>query len=284
MRQLAVISGKGGTGKTTLVGALASLTEKKVLADADVDAANLHLLLKPKIVEEEDFIALPTAVIDSKKCTKCNLCERACRFKAIEEHKIDPLSCEGCGVCELVCPENAVTMRDKVAGKAYTSETRFGPLCHARLKPGEEASGKLVTLVRNNAKKVAEKQNLELIIVDGAPGIGCPVIASIGGVDLALIVSEPTMSGIHDLKRILGVCSHFKVEPIVCVNKYDINEEKTDEIEAYCRDNNIVFAGKIPYNEEVIRAMVEGKTIMECCKKETKENVEKIWSNVEYSI
>jgi len=263
MKQITVISGKGGTGKTTLVGAFASLAENKVLADCDVDASDLHLILEPEIKMSDDFKGLKTACIDESKCIKCGKCYELCRFNAIENFRVNEMLCEGCGVCEFICPVNAITMKEKIAGKVFISETRFGPLCHARLYPGEEASGKLVTIVRNKAKGIAEERNLDLIIIDGSPGIGCPVIASIGGVDLALIVTEPTVSGIHDLKRILNVTEHFGVKAIVCINKYDINTKRAMEIEDYCNENDIIISGKIPYDMNFTRAMVNGKTIME---------------------
>jgi len=281
IKQLTVISGKGGTGKTSIVGAFAALAENKVLADCDVDAADLHLLLSPKVVEEQDFKALRKAVIDLQKCIKCGRCIKNCRFNAINEFKVDTTSCEGCAVCTIVCPSDAVSMNDYTAGKAYISKTRFGQLCHARLNPGEEASGKLVSLVRKNAKKIAEKQKKDLIIIDGSPGIGCPVIASIGGADLALIITEPTVSGIHDLKRILAVAEHFKVKPAVCINKHDINQQKTREIEKYCTKNKIKMVGKIPYNQDFIKAMTEGKTIIEHSKGGIIKTMRELWGKTE---
>jgi len=283
-KQLTVISGKGGTGKTSIVGAFAALAENKVLADCDVDAADLHLLLQPQVIEEQDFKALKKAVIDRSKCVKCGKCIEHCKFGAIEEYSVNLLSCEGCGVCEYVCPVNAVRLEDNVAGKAYISETRFGPLCHARLHPGEEASGKLVTLVRNNARKVAEEKGHNLIIIDGSPGIGCPVIASIGGVDLALIVTEPTLSGIHDLERILEVTEHFKVKPLVCVNKCDINTKNTDDIEEYCMKRKVKVVGKIPYDMVFSRAQIEGKTVIEYSKSRISEYLREVWDEVNDSL
>jgi MinD superfamily P-loop ATPase len=283
MKQLTVISGKGGTGKTSIVGAFAALAKDKVLADCDVDAADLHLLLDPRIVEEEDFKALKTAVIDGKKCVRCGKCAEHCRFDAIGDYSVNRLSCEGCGVCEYVCPVSAIRLEDKVAGKAYVSDTRFGPLCHARMNPGEEASGKLVTLVRNKALKVAKERGCGLIIIDGSPGIGCPVIASIGGVDSALIVTEPTLSGIHDLERILGVARHFKIEPLVCVNKHDINQENTKEIISYCENQKVRVAGKIPYDPDFTKAQIQGKTIIEYSQVMAK-TIGGIWDEVDDSL
>ncbi len=284
MKQLTVISGKGGTGKTSIVGAFAALAENKVLADCDVDAADLHLLLQPKVIEEQDFKALKKAVIDESKCVRCGACVEHCRFQAIENYSVNPLSCDGCGVCEYVCPVNAVRLGDKVAGKAYISETRFGPLCHARLHPGEDASGKLVTLVRNNARKIAEEKGHDLIIIDGSPGIGCPVIASLGGVDLALIVTEPTLSGIHDLGRILEVTEHFKVKSLVCVNKCDINLKNTADITEYCMKRGVNVVGKIPYDQVFTKAQIEGKTVIEYEKTRVCDILKDMWAKIEKQL
>lgn len=280
MKQLTVISGKGGTGKTSLVGAFAALSENKVLADCDVDAADLHLLLQPRLKVREDFKALKTAVIDETACTRCGACVEKCRFNAIREFRVNPISCEGCAVCTLVCPASAVSMHDKVAGESFISETRFGLLCHARLNPGEEASGKLVSVVRNQAGKIAREKKLELVIVDGSPGIGCPVIASIGGVDLVLVVTEPTMSGLHDLERILAVAKHFRVPSVVCVNKCDINPGKAGEIEEYCKEQGVRVVGKIPYDVSFTKAMIEGKTVIEYTGAGVSEIIRDVWSNV----
>lgn len=280
LKQLTVISGKGGTGKTSIVGAFAALAENKVLADCDVDAADLHLLLQPKVLEKQDFRALEVAVIDKEKCTRCGKCAEACRFNAIKDYVIEPFSCEGCAVCTLVCPVAAVSMNDKVAGEAFISKTRFGPLCHARLKPGEEASGKLVAVVRNNAKKVAEEQKKDLVLIDGSPGIGCPVIASITGVDLVLAVTEPTVSGLHDLERILGVAGHFGVKAVVCVNKCDINSSKTEEIKSYCKANNVPVVGEILYDEAFTKSMVEGKTVVEYSSNGISDKLRDMWGKI----
>ncbi|MEA1925071.1 MAG: ATP-binding protein [Candidatus Altiarchaeota archaeon] len=283
MKQVTVLSGKGGTGKTSVVGGLASLAENKVLADCDVDAPDLHLILKPEIKEEIDFKALKTARIDESRCTRCGKCMQHCPFDAIKDYVVNPLACEGCAVCELVCPVNAVSMREKIAGKAFISDTRAGPLCHARLYAGEEASGKLVTLVREKARKVALERDLDLVLIDGSPGIGCPVIASIGGADIALVVTEPTISGIHDLKRVLMVTKHFKIKSMVCINKCDINWEKSNEVIEYCKGNNILIAGMIPYSEDFTKAMVAGKTIIEYGS-EVSGAVRKVWDEVNNSL
>lgn len=264
MKQLTVISGKGGTGKTSITAAFASLAKNAVFADCDVDAADLHLILKPNVKKTMGFHGLKIASVNKKKCTECKVCYEHCRFNAIDEDiNIVKESCDGCGVCEYVCPVDAVQMVDRDSGFSYISETRFGPMAHAMLKTAEEASGKLVTVVRNNAKTLAEDKEKDLIIIDGPPGIGCPVISSISGVDLVLIVTEPTLSAIHDLERILGVANHFKVPAVVCINKCDINLDNAEKIERYCKNNNIDIVGKLPYDNIVTEAMIYEKTVVE---------------------
>ncbi len=264
MKQLTVLSGKGGTGKTTITASLAVLAEDAVIADCDVDAPDLHMLLHPKTIETQEFEGTKLAVINKDKCTKCGLCLERCRFDAITENiEIDSLSCEGCGVCVAVCPVDAVKLTERISGHAYISQTEHGFMAHAMLKAGEANSGKLVTLVRQNARKLAEKENSDLIIIDGPPGIGCPVIASVTGVDAGLVITEPTMSGIHDLKRALQLLRHFNVRPLVCVNVYDINQSNTDEILSFCRKDGVEVVGKIVFDPVVTEAMVNGKTVME---------------------
>jgi len=280
MKQLTIVSGKGGTGKTSIVGAFAALSKNTVFADCDVDAADLHLILHPKVNEEKDFYALKTAQIDKQKCIECGRCEQHCRFNAIKDSQVQAFSCEGCAACTLVCPEDAITMIKKPAGKTFVSDTRFGPLAHARLNPGEEASGKLVAEVRENAKTIAEQEGRDLIIIDGSPGIGCPVIASITGVDLALVVTEPTLSGIHDLERILDTCEHFKIPTLVCVNKYDINKKISKEIKEYCDGRSVAVVGEIAYNPKVTEAMVSGKTIIEHDTSNLTREIKDIWNKV----
>jgi len=263
MRQMTILSGKGGTGKTTVTASFAALSENAVFADCDVDASNLHLLLRPEVKETIEFRGLKLAVIDPDRCTRCGLCEERCRFDAIHGFEVDPVRCEGCGVCVEVCPVGAVDFVERVCGHAYISETKYGPMSHARLKPGMENSGKLVTLVRQNAKMLAEDGGHDLVLVDGPPGIGCPVIASLADIDKGLVVVEPTLSGIHDLKRALGLLDHFKVEPLVCINKYDLNHENAKDIEVFCAEKGIEVVGLVPFDPEVTRAMVAGLPVVE---------------------
>ncbi|MDG6220013.1 MAG: ATP-binding protein [Candidatus Thermoplasmatota archaeon] len=282
MKQLTVISGKGGTGKTTIVAAFASFAKNAVLADCDVDAADLHLILKPEVLEKRDFMGLKIAKRDASKCTSCGLCLEHCRFHAVSpDYSIISSKCEGCAVCELVCPSNAIEMVDRLSGFSYISTTRHGPMAHAELKTAEEASGKLVTVVRTNAKLLAKKEGRELIIIDGPPGIGCPVISAIAGVDLVLIVTEPTLSGMHDLGRILDVAAHFKVPAVVCVNKSDINPENVASIEEYCSRRGVEALGKLPYDDSATRAMIEGKSVVEFAHGALADSIADLWVEVE---
>jgi MinD superfamily P-loop ATPase len=282
MRQIAVLSGKGGTGKTTITASFAVLAKKAVVADCDVDAPDLHMLLHPEIIETQEFKGSKLAVIDEAKCIKCGLCREKCKFNAVTENfTIDSFSCEGCGVCTIVCPTNAITLTERVSGHAYVSKTKYCFMAHAMLSPSEANSGKLVTLVRQNAKILAEKENCNFIIIDGPPGIGCPVIASVTGVDAGLVVTEPTMSGIHDLKRALQLLKHFNVQPFVCVNTYDINRDNTKKVERFCKENGIDVIGKIPFNPIVTEAMVNGKTIIEYSPRSAvAKEIEGIWEKL----
>ena len=262
MKQVTILSGKGGTGKTTITGSFAALAEEPVLADCDVDASNLHLILNPKIKETVEFRGLNLAEIDPEKCTRCGLCMKLCRFNAIHEYTVNPIHCEGCKVCVVNCPVKAISFNERVCGHAYLSETEYGPMSHARLTPGMENSGKLVTLVRQNAAKLAEKTGRELVLVDGPPGIGCPVIASLSNVDAAVAVVEPTLSGIHDLKRALQLLEHFEITPGVIINKYDLNLENTASIRGFCEEYEIPVLGMIPFDENVTKAMVQAKPVV----------------------
>ena len=281
MRQITLLSGKGGTGKTTLTASFAALSRNAVFADCDVDASNLHLLLRPEVERTIEFKGLKLAVIDPARCTRCGLCEEKCRFNAIHGFEVDPIQCEGCGVCVHICPAEAIDFVDRLCGHAYISRTRFGPMSHARLKPGMENSGMLVSLVRQNAKRLAEEGGHDLVLVDGPPGIGCPVIASLSEIDAGLVVVEPTLSGIHDLKRALKLLGHFKVEQLVCVNKHDLNDVNTGEIEGFCAERGIEVVGLIPFDPKVTRAMVAGLPVVEYAPGSPASSaIKKTWSRV----
>jgi MinD superfamily P-loop ATPase len=277
MREVVVLSGKGGTGKTSIVASFAVLAQSKVLADCDVDAADLHLLLSPTIREEKEFWSGQVAFIDREKCIECDLCQEICRFDAVQNYTVDPVSCEGCGFCHQICPTEAITMQEIMAGHWFISDTRYGSLVHARLGVAGENSGKLVALVRNNAKLLAESQNLDYIITDGPPGIGCPVISSLSGANLALLVTEPTLSGMHDLDRVIGVCRHFGVPALVCINKYDINEENTSQIESYCFNQGVEVVCKIPFDNVVTEAIVHGLPVVEYSSSEVTQRIRELW-------
>ena len=264
MKEMIVISGKGGTGKTSVMAAFASLANGKVLCDADVDAADLHLIMAPDVQERQTFQSGNTAVINKDKCTECGLCKELCRWDAISgEFQVDSIACEGCGVCVYFCPEEAIDFPMDTCGEWFVSDTRFGPMVHARLGIAEENSGKLVTLVRKEAQKLAEAKNLDLILTDGPPGVGCPVIASIGGADAVLIVTEPTVSGVHDMERVVQLAEHFRVPAMVCINKFDINIEMSMEIERFSQNKGLTFLGRIPFDPIFTKAMVQGQTIYE---------------------
>ena len=282
MKELIVISGKGGTGKTSLIAAFASLAQNKVLCDADVDAADLHLIMDPHVSKRADFKSGHTADIDSSKCSQCGLCVELCQFGAIsDDFKVNPVDCEGCGVCVYFCPEKAIDFPENICGQWFISDTRFGPLIHARLGIAEENSGKLVTLVRQESRKLAEQKNLDLILTDGPPGVGCPVIASIGGASAVLVVAEPSLSGIHDMQRVVQLANHFKVPAMVCVNKFDLNLDLTRDIENFARDEGIAYLGRIPFDPIFTKAMIQGQTIIEYNRDSGGGHaVKKIWNNL----
>jgi MinD superfamily P-loop ATPase len=264
MKELIVISGKGGTGKTSIMAAFASLAENKVLCDADVDAADLHLIMNPAIVRRVDFQSGNSAVINNELCTECGLCREMCRFNAINaDYHVNPIDCEGCGVCVHFCPETAIDFPQNTCGEWFISNTRFGPLVHARLGIAEENSGKLVTLVRQEARKLAEAKNLQLILTDGPPGVGCPVIASIGGASAVLIVTEPTVSGKHDMERVAQLADHFNVPAMICVNKFDLNLEMTRDIENYAKEKGMACLGRIPFDQVFTEAMIQAQNVFE---------------------
>lgn len=265
--EIAVISGKGGTGKSSISAAFATLQHNIVLADCDVDAANLYILFNPTHDEEKRFISGYKAVIDKDKCTNCGVCVDYCRFDAIDnkdgEIEINETSCDGCKLCSRICPEEAISMVQEDESRMYSGTFRNGKMVYGRLSPGEENSGRLVDIVRNKARKVAKENGIETIIIDGPPGIGCPVISTITGVDDVVIVTEPTLSGLHDLKRTLDVTAQFKNKTSVIINKSDLNTEMANTIETYCDEKNIAVIGRIPFDTLVVDAMVNCQSIIE---------------------
>jgi len=287
MKQLVILSGKGGTGKTTVAAALAHLASHEipiVLADADVDAANLELVLDPIRQEEHDFMSGQVAIIDPQACTACGICAEVCRFDAVipgdEAYRVDPLACEGCASCFYQCPEGVIKMEEQQAGRWFRSDTRFGPLFHAHLFAGQENSGKLVTLVKQQGRLRAVDTGAELLLVDGPPGIGCPVISASAGADMALHVVEPTVSGVHDLERILGTTDHFGVPSLVMINKADLNPARADEIAAYCTEREVEVVGRIPYNTVVTEAMVQGQPVTSHTDDPVTEALRDAWSRI----
>jgi MinD superfamily P-loop ATPase len=282
MKELVILSGKGGTGKTSLTASFAVLASGSLMCDADVDAADLHLLMQPDIKTQTDFEGGGVAIIDPERCSGCGTCIDMCRWEAINsEFFVDEIACEGCGVCVDFCPEKAIDFPTKTCGQWFISDTRFGPMVHARLGIAEENSGKLVTLVRQQAKQLAEKKGIDLIITDGPPGVGCPVIASVGGATSTLIVAEPTVSGIHDMSRAVELCQHFKVPVMVCVNKFDLNPENSDKIEKIANDAGLPVVGRVPFDSDFTRAMVQSKTLIEYdARGPASESVRQVWSAI----
>ncbi len=282
MKEVVVISGKGGTGKTSLTAAFAALSANSVLCDADVDAADLHLLMSPVVKKTTDFMGGSLAFIRSDDCVECGRCLELCRFEAISDaFVVDPISCEGCGVCVDLCPEKAIDFPVQKCGEWFISDTRYGTMVHARLGIAEENSGKLVSLVRQEARKVAEESGCSLLLTDGPPGIGCPVIAAIGGASLLLIVVEPTVSGLHDMSRVVELAKHFKVPGLVCVNKYDLNPGMSVKIEQEAERMGLEPGGRIPFDPAFTKAMVAGKNIMEYAPdSEVAENIAYIWDKI----
>jgi len=280
MKEIVILSGKGGTGKTSVVASLAVLAESKAMVDCDVDAADLNLLLQPVTQEKHEFWSGQVAFIDEQKCTQCGLCQEMCHFDAISDFRVDPVSCEGCGFCYQVCPAEAITMKECLSGHWFISETGYGPLVHARLGVAEENSGKLVALVRQEAKRIANEQGLSYIISDGPPGIGCPVISSLSGVNLAIIITEPTLSGMHDLDRVIGVCHHFGVPIMVVINKYDLNKDNSRQIESYCQNQGIKVAARIPFDNIVTEALVKGLPVVEYSDNNVSQQIKMLWQNI----
>lgn len=292
MKEITVISGKGGTGKTSITAAFAALHSpeyKGVFADCDVDAADLHLILEPENLKSTEFFSGHVAIINESHCSKCGKCIDLCRFGAISFTEnlfpsIDDLSCEGCGVCAVFCPNKAIDFPERLCGVWNDSITRFGRMIHARLEPQSENSGKLVTQVRKEARLVAESENADLIVIDGPPGTGCPVIASITGVDAVVIITEPTLSGKHDLLRTVVLASHFQIPVYVCVNKWDINPEITEQIVSESQKYNYIFLGKIDYDRALTEAQIEGKTVIEYIDNQTTKQIKEIWSKICQSV
>jgi len=281
MKQIVVISGKGGTGKTVLTASFASLAVNKVMVDCDVDAADLHLLMKPEIRERHEFRSGVTARIDRDICQECGECLSVCRFEAItEDFRVDPVSCEGCALCSRICPAGAIVMEENVSGEWYISETHYGPLVHARLGIAEENSGKLVAKVRQIAKGIADKEEKDYVIIDGPPGIGCPVIAALSGVDLALIVTEPTLSGMHDMERVAQVSKHFGIPTKVVINKYDLNQENSGIIRQICDQSDIEVVARLPFSRVVVESVVRGVPLVEFSKNGITGDVVRLWERI----
>lgn len=282
MKELVILSGKGGTGKTTVSASFAHLAQRKVMVDADVDAANLELVLSPQVREEQEFRGGKLAIIEPALCTACGRCAEVCRFQAVqeregEEYIIDPIACEGCAVCYYECPSEAIHLEEPLSGHWFISDTPYGPLVHAQLRPAQENSGKLVTIVKQQARQLALAQGRDLIIVDGPPGIGCPVIAATAGADLALLVTEPTVAGVHDLERILSTTAHFGVPALVCINKYDLNHEMSWMIAEDCAARGIPLAGRIPFDVAVTKAMVQGQPVITYSQGLASQEIERLW-------
>ena len=282
IREIVIVSGKGGTGKTSLAAAFAALAKNGILCDADVDAADLHLLMQPEVKERTDFMGGSKAVINPDLCTGCGTCRTLCRFDAISDrYEVDPIRCEGCGVCVDFCPEQAIDFPVQRCGEWYISATRFGPMVHARLGIAEENSGRLVSLVRKETRQLAEERGLELILTDGPPGIGCPVIAAIGGATALVIVVEPTVSGIHDMERVVDLAAHFRVPGMVIVNRYDLNVEMAETIEKLAVQRNLVVLGRVPFDPVFTRSMVQGQTLFEYGEETpTRQVVRDIWAKI----
>ncbi len=288
MHEILIISGKGGTGKTSLTAALAHLADNVVICDLDVDAPDLHLLLQPDMQITHGFYAGHEAGIMSDHCEGCGICLQMCRYDAIHTEGarlvVDPLKCEGCKVCVEFCPAHAIAFSPKESGCWYESETRFGPMIHAQLLPGEENSGRLVALLRKRARELAKNKPWDVILSDGPPGIGCPVISAVSGVDLAVIVTEPTPSGRHDLERVITLCEHFNVPGRVVINKCDLNRSIADEAEAYCRQRNFDVVAKLPHDPVFVHAMLQSHTVTEHTDGEITKKIAKVWKEIRYAL
>jgi MinD superfamily P-loop ATPase len=292
MRELAIVSGKGGTGKTSLMGSFAAIAGKAILVDCDVDAADLHLIVNHKILEEHDFSSSSRASIIEETCLLCGICAEKCRFDSIihqykssgECYQVDPLACEGCGLCKQVCPCDAIAFESVISGKWFRSDSEYGPFFHAKLGIAEANSGKLVSTLRQQALGLSKRADLDMIIIDGPPGIGCPVIASITGTSYILIVTEPSLSAIHDMKRIFALAEHFDIKAGMCINKFDINLELSRQIEKFAADNDIPVHGRIPFDPMFIEAQIKGVPYIKVASPERAQIVKNIWDNVNNQI
>jgi MinD superfamily P-loop ATPase len=293
MKQLVILSGKGGTGKTSVAATFAHMAAegdqpvRAILADADVDASNLELVLSPRVLEAHDFMGGGVAIIDPDKCEGCEVCVDVCRFDAISRAGtgegsllVDSIACDGCAACVYQCPTQAIHMEQQVAGQWFRSISRYGPLFHAALRPAQENSGKLVTMVKQQARLLALDEGYDLVIVDGPPGIGCPVISAASGADLALIVAEPTAAGIHDLERVLQTTEHFNLPALVCINKADLYPVGAGSIEAFCRELGIEVVGRIPFDTTVTQAMVEGIPVTAYGDGPVVQELRRVWTQV----
>lgn len=281
MKEITIISGKGGTGKTSVTASFAFLAANRVVVDADVDAANLYLTLPHTTLSQENFVGGRLAEIDPDICTQCGECLERCQFKAIsEDFIVDPIACEGCGVCVHFCPVDAISFEQQVCGEKFLSDTDNGPMVHARLGIAQENSGLLVSVLRQQAREIAKEKDIPMILVDGPPGIGCPVIASITNADALVIVTEPSMSGMHDMERVKRLADQMRVPAFLCINKADLNQEKTDSMKAFAKANNIKFAGEIPFDREVTASMNAGKSLVEFSQGPAAQAVRKVWENV----
>lgn len=286
MREILVISGKGGTGKTSITASFAHLAGNKILCDLDVDTPDLHILLQPVHKREVEFHAGNEAKIDLANCIDCGTCEEMCKYNAIKRDNdgalyVDSIRCEGCKVCVTFCPEQTISFPEKHCGTWYVSDTRFGTMVHAQLFPGEENSGRLVALLKNEAKALAKQQNIDTLLSDGVPGVGCPVISSLSGASFVVIVTEPTPSGRHDLERVAKLCEHFRLPAGVIINKADLNAEESAKIEAYCKEHNHPLLAHLPHDKRVTEAMVKGLAVTELGESEIASGIKSAWETIE---